>query len=153
MKVCQNCHLEFDDKYVFCHKCGGKLVTIAERTFCPYCGKEMENEGEFCPYCGNRITVVADITSKSLLNADDELEEGIDIQEYSDEDEDEDWDEDEGEYDKRYEEAYSHFKNAVKLGNKEAIIWLLSSPIYDWNEHKEYKELLDYICYNKICKM
>lgn len=55
MKTCVNCQLEFDDKYLFCDKCGGKLQEIIDMVFCPYCGNKIETAGEYCPYCGNLL--------------------------------------------------------------------------------------------------
>ena len=56
MKICQHCQLDFDNKYQFCDKCGGKLKEKIDKLFCPYCGNKIETEGEFCPYCGNAFT-------------------------------------------------------------------------------------------------
>ena len=55
MKICRNCNLTYDDKFAFCHKCGGKLQEKIEQFFCPYCGNKIETEGEFCPFCGNQL--------------------------------------------------------------------------------------------------
>lgn len=56
MRICPNCNLEYEDKYLFCHQCGSKLQEIIEQSFCPYCGNRIETEGDFCPYCGNSLS-------------------------------------------------------------------------------------------------
>ncbi len=55
MKICTKCQLEFDDKYAFCDKCGGKLQEIIDMVFCPYCGNKIETSGEYCPFCGKLL--------------------------------------------------------------------------------------------------
>ncbi len=65
MKTCTNCQLDFDDKFLFCNKCGGKLIKKTDNEFCPYCGNKIETEGEFCPYCGNLLD---DIGQKPMLS-------------------------------------------------------------------------------------
>ena len=52
MKICQHCQLDFDDKYQFCDKCGGKLQEKIDIAFCLYCGNKIETEGKYCPFCG-----------------------------------------------------------------------------------------------------
>lgn len=55
MKLCNSCQLEFDDKYLFCSKCGGKLQDKNDKVFCPYCGNKIETDGEYCPFCGELL--------------------------------------------------------------------------------------------------
>ena len=55
MKICPNCNLKYEDKFAFCHHCGGKLQEKIEQNFCPYCGNKVETDGVFCPFCGNSL--------------------------------------------------------------------------------------------------
>ena len=55
MKYCQNCKLEYDDKFSFCKKCGSKLEEKEEKKACSKCGKELSAESDFCPFCGTEI--------------------------------------------------------------------------------------------------
>ena len=52
MKFCQKCHLEYDNKYSFCQKCGNKLI---DDSHCPQCNELLEMEYLFCPYCGYKL--------------------------------------------------------------------------------------------------
>lgn len=71
MKTCVNCQLEFDDKYLFCDKCGGKLQEIIDMVFCPYCGNKIETSGEYCPFCGKLLVDAEPVdTSYSLQGFD-----------------------------------------------------------------------------------
>ena len=63
MKYCQNCGFEYDDKFSFCQKCGGKLVVKEEKCKCSNCGEELTMESDFCPYCGTKIEI-----SKTSIN-------------------------------------------------------------------------------------
>ena len=62
MKICKKCNLEFEDKFTFCHHCGGKLQEKIEQNFCPYCGNKIETSGEFCPYCGKSLLDACPVT-------------------------------------------------------------------------------------------
>ncbi len=55
MKYCQNCELEYDDKFSFCKKCGSKLEVKEEKKACSKCGKELSAESGFCPFCGTEV--------------------------------------------------------------------------------------------------
>ncbi len=52
MKFCSNCQLEYDDKFSFCQKCGGKLDVKEEKKICSSCGKDILIDDDFCPFCG-----------------------------------------------------------------------------------------------------
>lgn len=62
MKICKKCNLEYEDKFAFCHHCGGKLQEKIEQNFCPYCGNKIETSGEFCPYCGKSLLDACPVT-------------------------------------------------------------------------------------------
>ena len=43
-------------KEKYCIKCGAVLPE--EASFCPFCGKELNDSfqwGQFCPYCGKKV--------------------------------------------------------------------------------------------------
>ena len=56
MKICRNCLIEYNDKFVFCKKCGRRLDIKQERKNCPKCGQLIETNGVFCPHCGTSLT-------------------------------------------------------------------------------------------------
>ena len=66
MKVCPKCMLEYNDKFSFCQKCGGKLEVKQEKRLCSSCGEEIKTSGAFCPFCGASLLVstVKDNTTK-----------------------------------------------------------------------------------------
>ncbi|MBO6186234.1 MAG: SEL1-like repeat protein [Chryseobacterium sp.] len=117
MKFCPNCQKDFDDKFIFCHYCGGKLQEKIKLIFCPYCGNKIETDGQFCPYCGN-ILNGSEVTS-CLLQGEEELRLGIQL-----------------EKGKEYSDSFNHFKKAVKMGFDEAIIWYITSPAFEEEKAK-----------------
>ena len=52
MKICPNCHHEFEDDINFCKDCGTHLV---DHLSCPSCGKEVLPNDVFCGSCGARL--------------------------------------------------------------------------------------------------
>lgn len=67
MKICPNCNIEYNDDVSFCGHCGSPLVQKIENPFCPYCGKQLDNEYSFCPYCGKSITSIAEISTQQQI--------------------------------------------------------------------------------------
>lgn len=63
MKICPQCHTEYDDTKKFCRHDGSLLETkeAEERTTqasdltCPQCGKSVEVGKKFCRYCGAKL--------------------------------------------------------------------------------------------------
>lgn len=68
MRFCQKCNLEYDDKFLFCHKCGSKLQEKIEQNYCPYCGNKIETDGEFCPFCGNSLDETNAVSKLDLVS-------------------------------------------------------------------------------------
>ncbi len=66
MKFCPSCHIYLEDKFTFCHQCGGKLQEKVDRFFCPSCGKKIATDVEFCPFCGSSLTSDPILTTPSL---------------------------------------------------------------------------------------
>ena len=66
MKICPNCNIEYNDDTSFCGNCGAQLVQKIDKQFCPYCGKELDNEYRFCPYSGKEISVKQNIQENTV---------------------------------------------------------------------------------------
>ena len=56
MKICEKCGAEFDDDFVFCPTCGGRLAAAVsfeeQELVCPECGTSIPAGFDFCPMCG-----------------------------------------------------------------------------------------------------
>ncbi len=52
MKICPNCHKEFNDDINFCKSCGTPLV---DGLTCPKCGAPIDKEDTFCGACGYQL--------------------------------------------------------------------------------------------------
>ena len=52
MKICPNCHHEFEDNVKFCKDCGTPLV---EQLVCPKCGEPITVNDTFCGNCGQQL--------------------------------------------------------------------------------------------------
>ena len=52
MKICPNCHKEFNDDINFCKSCGTKLV---DQLTCPNCGETISPNDLFCGKCGYEL--------------------------------------------------------------------------------------------------
>ena len=74
MKICPNCSVEYEDKYAFCHQCGGKLQEKIEQNFCPFCGNKVETDGEFCPFCGNSLEETGSSISNNVIKTSVEIQ-------------------------------------------------------------------------------
>lgn len=70
MKICPQCHTEYDDIKKFCRHDGVSLVSKIEESWtleageaaCPQCGMAIETGKRFCRHCGARL----DINAKPL---------------------------------------------------------------------------------------
>lgn len=55
MKICPNCHKEFNDEHSFCGICGTKLEV--KHVFCTKCGCEVNPNQPFCGSCGAKLSI------------------------------------------------------------------------------------------------
>lgn len=54
MKICPNCHKEFNDEHSFCGICGTKLEVKC--ILCTKCGYEVNPDQQFCGNCGAKLS-------------------------------------------------------------------------------------------------
>lgn len=80
MKKCIKCQLEYDDKYVFCRKCGSKLEKEEEEHICPKCGQIVNTDGEYCPYCGTVITDKKERIEIPIASEESNTKPNVDVQ-------------------------------------------------------------------------
>ena len=58
--ICPKCKYKTDGNEQFCCKCGAKLVSLQDKTFCIACGSELKPGAEFCSQCGAKQDVQED---------------------------------------------------------------------------------------------
>lgn len=65
--ICPECKYKTDGNEQFCCKCGTKLVSLQDKTFCRSCGAELKPNAQFCSQCGiQRESVSTPRTKRSI---------------------------------------------------------------------------------------